>query len=184
MRVKWSKEELARMSTGEKLTQICCITCTLTCVVAVDIAALAIGLVDEEECGKEKKLFGSMTPDSYLVGGGLIGLLSNALTYIGGLLLCRWYSVHEPDYVSKMRRMGAWRVLISILIFIWSIFGFVFYANLSNSCKASPIGEVMLAWAILRLLLGLLGCISGSLNLQAIYGQEPKKMQCKVQCNC
>ena len=81
------------------------------------------------------------------------------------LALCVW-KVNDPSDTENVRKQGGWALLTSLVFLVISIIGFVNYGDMSEDCKKEPLGEVILAWCIIRIIGACCGCCQGGVAMK------------------
>ena len=128
------------------------------------IAALVIGLQYDSSsaCNDDTKYFIDLK-DYLLIAGGVViswNVLSCILTCIGAICLS---DLSRNKYAPWMFAIFTCPSLT--FSFAWSVIGLYIYSNeMSDQCQNAPIGQMILAWAIIQILCsGPAMCIMGCL---------------------
>mmetsp|Transcript_59156 Transcript_59156/g.53292 ORF Transcript_59156/g.53292 Transcript_59156/m.53292 type:complete len:153 (-) Transcript_59156:207-665(-) len=145
----------------ELKNQACILVCCFGLVIAVDIAALVISQQDHPECDGQGSV---MNMDSFAIMAGAIGISLGLISMV--LALCVW-KVNDPmTDTENVRKQGGWALLTSLVFLVISIVGFVNYGDCTDECKQSPLGEVILAWCIIRIIGACCGCCQGGVAMK------------------
>ena len=103
-----------------------------------------------------------MAMDAFAIMVGFIGIVVTLISII--LALCVWKVSVNPE---NMKKQAGWLMLTSLVYLVFSILGFVNYSDSSNDCKQSPLGEVVLAWSIIKIISSCCGCVQGGVATRA-----------------
>mmetsp|Transcript_39399 Transcript_39399/g.34866 ORF Transcript_39399/g.34866 Transcript_39399/m.34866 type:complete len:154 (-) Transcript_39399:128-589(-) len=144
----------------ELKNQACVMVCCFGLVIAVDIAALVISQQDHSECDGEGSV---MAMDTFAIVAGAIGISLGLISMILALCVCK---VEDPSDTENIKKQGGWAFLTSLVFLVISIIGFVNYSDASDSCKQTPLGEVILAWCIIRIIGACCGCCQGGVAMK------------------
>ena len=124
----------------------CVLFCCFFLFISVDIASLVISQQDDAECDGEGSI---MSMSAFAVMAGAIGI---ALSVIGVSLACCFCKISDPMTDTRhVRGQLAWSCFSSVIYAVISIIGFVNYDSGSDDCQSSPLGQVVLAWCIIRI---------------------------------
>jgi len=140
---------LAMMMGSMGMGMICCSVCCIGLIFAVDIACIVIGFQDNWECDGK----GAVVKDLHTFAK-MAGFMSFGLAFLSVIIQLYVFppmkgGVPSLGNIKKIQYMqGLWGLLFVIL----SIIGFVEYGSTSKDCQQAPLGEVVLAWAILKIL--------------------------------
>ena len=102
-----------------------------------------------------------MGMDTFAIIAGSIGIVIAIISTI--LALCVW---KVSDGNENIRKQGGWALLTALVFLVLSIIGFVNYGGCNDQCKQSPLGEIVLAWSIIRVIGACCGCIQGGVAMK------------------
>lgn len=104
-----------------------------------------------------------MAMDTFAIVAGAIGISLGLISMILALCVCK---VEDPSDTENIKKQGGWAFLTSLVFLVISIIGFVNYSDASDSCKQTPLGEVILAWCIIRIIGACCGCCQGGVAMK------------------
>merc|ERR1719491_828800 len=143
------------VSSGFKLEGTACIQCCcLGVVCAVDIAALAIGFQEYDDCTEQGSV---MEMSTFCIMAGFIGI-ALALSGIVALFSC---PIPPNGPAENMKKSATFTMCTALVLLVISIIGFVNYDSADDDCKATSLGKMVLAWCIIRIIGGCCGCMMG-----------------------
>lgn len=102
---------------------------------------------------------------------GFIGLFIVIFTMISACCVCniptesQHVSIGHTLSESKKsngKKQTCLFIVEFLLFFIFSIIGFVDYSSSSAECKESSVGQVVLAWSVIRIISGCCSCIQSA----------------------
>ena len=124
-----------------------------------NIFRLVISQQDHTECIGQGSI---MDMDDFAIMAGSIGIAIGVISTL--LALCVWKVQDGPENIKKQ---GGWALLTSLIFLVISIIGFVNYGDCTDECKQTPLGEVVLAWCIIRIIGACCGCCQGGVAMKA-----------------
>lgn len=145
-----------RSFVAKSLIFLLVLICLLT-ICAIDIAAVIIAEQDHEECNDMNT--STISPHMYLRIGGSIGIILYTISIMLQLFIFKQTS-SDRNVDVNMQRNATLTCFIALFLFSWSMVGCALYTELTEDCQQTPIGEVLLAWAIIRLLVSFCGFFS------------------------
>jgi hypothetical protein len=152
------------MANRHLIILICAFGC-LGLIISCDIAAIVIGSQNHSACSKEYARDLTMDPHEYLLYGGIISLcvvFCETCVQIGAQL------TGSNEFIATFTNIC--NFCFGLFILAWAIVGFVLYAELPADCQTSPVGEIIVAWDIIKLLFATLTlCL---LCLQFFLGEK------------
>merc|ERR1719445_834656 len=143
---------------------VCCTVCCIGLIFSVDIACIVIGFQDNWECDGK----GAVVEDLHTFAK-MAGFMSFGLAFLSVIIQLYVFPPMKGGVPSlgNMKKIQYMQCLWGLLFVILSIIGFVEYGSTSKDCQQAPLGEVVLAWAILKILgpvILICGAVSGVAN--------------------
>jgi len=147
-----SPEERREINMGVAVMTAPTVCCGLVClglVLAVDISCVVIGYQDHWECDGKGAVVADLQTFAKLAG--YAGL---AMFLLGVICKMCLFPMQKDGVISfgNIRANRYIQGLFSLAFLVLSIIGFVEYGSTSKDCQQAPLGEVVLAWAILKIL--------------------------------
>lgn len=99
--------------------------------------------------------------DIFALIAGSIGIAIAIISTV--LVACVW---KISDGNENIKQHGTWALLTALIFLIFSIIGFVNYSNCNDQCKQTSLGEIVLAWSIIRIFGACCGCIQGGVAMK------------------
>ena len=127
-------------------------------IVGVDNVSLVIGFQDHVECDGQGSV---MDMDAFAVMSGFIGLVLALSGVVAALFVCPTLS-YPASSLENIKKNAVFTVCTAIGLIAISIIGSVNYSSVDGDCKNSPLGNVVLAWCIMRSIGGCCGCVHGA----------------------
>ena len=132
----------------------CLLVCCVGLVIGVDIASLVIGLQDYFECENQGEV---MDMHWFAIGIGIIGIGCATVSIASTMIIC---NKHNGE--NNMKKQSGLLVSTSFIFLAVSIIGFVNWSTTNGNCKTSDLGQVVLAWCIIRIISACCGCLQGA----------------------
>jgi len=147
---------------------VCLLACTLAIASAVDIAAVIIGMGSKLDtyCDFTSSKSNVMDPNRYLLIGGWVGLATIIVSFcfLGKIMTVAMSTVNNTPNVSSedisaavnrsVAKINGLGTLISLFNIAWGSIGCAIYSKLSHSCRFTPVGEMVIAFGVIKLVSG------------------------------
>ena len=99
-----------------------------------------------------------MDMHAYAIMIGFIGIGVVCISLVSTLLIC-------PGE-ENIKKQSALSLVFSVLFIVITSIGFANWSSATDTCKSSPLGDVILAWCIIRIIGGCCGCVQGMMGLR------------------
>merc|ERR1719464_2510225 len=135
----------------------CLLVCCVSLIIGVDIAALIVGLQESYECVNEGEV---MDMQYFAIAIGIVGIGCAVVSILSAMCICP--KNNDENGYNNMKKQSGLLMSTSLTFLGVSIVGFINWSSCSGDCKTSPLGQVILAWCIIRIISAFCGCLQGA----------------------